>query len=355
MERFIGVTSSTRSARLADEKIVLTFDYELFLGHHSGTVDNCLIRPTREILQRLQAHSASALFFVDATYLHRIETEDPASYAKVAEQIEAMVDAGCEVGLHLHTHWLDAVRTGTDTWCLDDISRYRLHTLGSQDLTQVFGQSLASLRRAVARANVRCAINTFRAGGWCLQPFALLRPLFLDNGLLYEYSVTAGLYKDTLPGHFYDYRLAPKDLCAWRFTQDPCIPESDGAFIEVPVSAFKASRTSLIANHFCIRGQALFGDGRGVSKGRLRELADKLLATESTRQLTLEMSSLPLLQESLLRTSGRALRVFASHPKMFSTVSLDNLDWLLQRYTTVKSSQVAGLLDGSNPAQPAAR
>jgi hypothetical protein len=330
---------------LADEKIILTFDYELFLGHHSGSVDNCMIRPTREILKRLRAHGATALFFVDATYLCRIESSDPQSFARVAGQIGEMLDAGCEVGLHLHPHWLDALQGADGTWCLDDISRYRLHTLNPKALAEVFGESLACLRRVVAGAS----ISTFRAGGWCLQPFGPLLPLFREHGMAYDFSVTPGLYKDALPGHFYDYRPAPGSLPAWRFNDDPCIAEATGEFIEVPVSAYKAPRTSLIANNLRIRSQTLFGDGRGVSKGRVRELLAKIWATESTRQLTLDMSSRPLLQQSLRLTSGNPLRVFASHPKMFSEISLNNLDWLLQRYTTVRSVQIAQLLNVNGP------
>ena len=34
-------------------KILLTFDVELFLGHNSGTIENCIIRPTELIIKEL--------------------------------------------------------------------------------------------------------------------------------------------------------------------------------------------------------------------------------------------------------------------------------------------------------------
>jgi hypothetical protein len=327
--------------RLPDEKIVLTFDYELFLGRNSGSVDCCLIRPTREILQRIKAQSATALFFVDATYLRLIETNDRQAYVKVAGQIEEMIEAGCEVGLHLHPHWLDAVKRQGGSWSLDNIDRYRLHTLGAEELQRVFCESLASLKRAAGGYT----INTFRAGGWCLQPFAPLRNLFNNNGIVYDFSVTPGLYKNSLPGHFYDYRSAPKNRTTWRFSEDSCMPDQNGEFLEVPVTAYKAPRASLVVNNFRIRGQSIFGDGQGVSKGRLRERFGKLVAAESTRQLTLDLTSRQLLLQSLRRTGGRSLRVFASHPKIFSAVSLENLDWLLQSYSTVGSAQIMAYLN----------
>lgn len=325
---------------MPDEKIVLTFDYELFLGRSSGSVENCLIAPTKEILRRIREHSATALFFVDATYLRLIEASDKQAYSKVAGQIEEMVGSGCEVGLHLHPHWLDATRSEGGAWSLEDVARYRLHTLDAVELRKVFSGSLESLWRAVGRADSACRIDTFRAGGWCLQPFSALGGLFKDFGIEYDFSVTAGLYKNSLPGHFYDYRNAPQDRAVWRFTDDPCVPRSDGMFIEVPVTAFKASLASLIVNNRRIRGQKIFGDGQGVSRGRLRELAGKLFATKSLRQLTLDMCSRELLETSLRCTSGPSLRVFASHPKIFSPVSLENLDFLLQRYATVRTGKI---------------
>lgn len=325
---------------MSDEKIVLTFDYELFLGKNSGSVDNCLIAPTREILRLIRQHAATALFFVDATYLRKVETSDKQAYATVAGQIAEMIEAGCEVGLHLHPHWLDATKSEGESWSLENDSRYRLHALNAMALRQVFGESLESLGRAVGRANSSYKITTFRAGGWCLQPFSNLGNLFQEFGIEYDFSVTPGLYKNSLPGHFYDYRNAPKDRAAWRFTDDPCVPRSEGMFVEVPVTAFKASLTSLIVNNRRIRGQKIFGDGQGVSRGRLRELAGKLFATESLRQLTLDMCSRELLETSLRRTNGRSLRVFASHPKIFSEVSLENLDFLLQHYATVRTGKI---------------
>lgn len=327
---------------MSDKRIVLTFDYELFLGRNSGSIENCLIAPTREILKLIRQHAATALFFVDATYLRKIEASDKQSYARVAGQIEEMIGSGCEVGFHLHPHWLDAVSVGGDSWSLENISRYRLHALGAAELRQVFSESLASLARAVGRADSSCRINTFRAGGWCLQPFSNLRTSFEEFGIEYDFSVTSGLYKNSLPGHFYDYRVAPKDRAAWRFTDDPCVPLGDGKFVEVPVTAFKATLASLVANNLRIRGQQIFGDGQGlgVGGGRLRELVGKALAAEKIRQLTLDMCSHELLKKSLSSTRDRAIRVFASHPKIFSHTSLSNLSWLLERSQTLKSADV---------------
>lgn len=325
---------------MANPRIMLTFDYELFLGGRSGTAEKCIITPTREILKRIRAHGATALFFVDATYLALLESSDAQTYASITSQIEEMVGAGCEVGFHLHPHWLDAEKVDAGAWSLENTHKYRLHALEEDELRRVFRESFASLNRAVGRASSSYRINTFRAGGWCLQPFAALRNSFEELGIEYDFSVTPGFYKNNLPAHFYDYRHAPKDREVWRFTDDPCVPQNDGSFIEVPVTAFRATLSSLVLNKLRLRGQCIFGDGFGVGGARLSDLAGKMLTGDGLRQLTLDMCSRELLESSLRKTEGCALRVFASHPKIMSHSSIDNLELLLQRFKTVRTNEL---------------
>ena len=54
-------------------QLLLTFDYELFLGGKSGTVNNCLIKPTDLILKLLKKNNLSSIFFVDTIYLYRLK------------------------------------------------------------------------------------------------------------------------------------------------------------------------------------------------------------------------------------------------------------------------------------------
>jgi len=50
-------------------QILLTFDLELFLGNKIGTVENCIYKPTLEILNILKKYQIPGIFFVDAGYL----------------------------------------------------------------------------------------------------------------------------------------------------------------------------------------------------------------------------------------------------------------------------------------------
>ena len=54
------------------KEVLLTFDYELFLGSNSGTVENCLIKPTNKIIPILEKYNLKSIFFIDLTYLCRL-------------------------------------------------------------------------------------------------------------------------------------------------------------------------------------------------------------------------------------------------------------------------------------------
>lgn len=49
--------------------VVITFDYELFLGVDSGTAEKCIIKPVNYILEEFEKYNGKGIFFVDATYL----------------------------------------------------------------------------------------------------------------------------------------------------------------------------------------------------------------------------------------------------------------------------------------------
>ena len=56
--------------------ILFTFDYELFLGANSGTVEKCLLEPTNLLINLFDKFSIkNAIFFVDTSYLIRLEQE----------------------------------------------------------------------------------------------------------------------------------------------------------------------------------------------------------------------------------------------------------------------------------------
>ena len=54
-------------------QIHLTFDYELFFGSSSGSVDNCIIKPTQRLIDIAKIHDITLVFYVDAGYLFQLK------------------------------------------------------------------------------------------------------------------------------------------------------------------------------------------------------------------------------------------------------------------------------------------
>ncbi len=118
------------------KNVLLTFDYELFQGKRSGSVENCMLLPTEKILSLLKKHKATAIFFIDMLYLCRLkELEGKSAKAKrdfelIEQQIIEIAKNGHYVFNHLHPHWLDAVYDKEkNDWTLTNDSKYSFQSL----------------------------------------------------------------------------------------------------------------------------------------------------------------------------------------------------------------------------------
>ena len=56
-------------------RTLLTFDYEVFFGPRTGSVERCLLEPTDALVRLADRHGAPMTFFVDAGYLLALRRE----------------------------------------------------------------------------------------------------------------------------------------------------------------------------------------------------------------------------------------------------------------------------------------
>lgn len=79
---------------------------------------------------------------------------------------------------------------------------------------------LTKLAREVDPDYTICA---FRAGGWTIQPFCILKDCFKENGIVIDSSVMHGICQDNKYSKF-DFRYAPnKEI--YRFLDDVCVED----------------------------------------------------------------------------------------------------------------------------------
>ncbi|MFN5422929.1 MAG: hypothetical protein ACK5AO_06665 [bacterium] len=215
--------------------IHISLDYELFLKDPGGDIVKSLIEPTRRLNLILEKHGLKAIYFVDAGYMSALNRQksDFASlksdYEKLVSQLVGLNTYGHEIGLHIHPHWEDTFFDG-EKWMVD-LKRYKLADFDPNSAYEIFKQYHAILQSHTAHK-----IVSYRAGGWCLEPFSSIRSAMRECGISIDSTVYLGGMKQTAT-HSYDFTGYPrKDI--WRFEKHPSIEEKDGFFTEIPSTSY---------------------------------------------------------------------------------------------------------------------
>jgi hypothetical protein len=251
------------------KNIFITFDYELFFGKESGTAENCLIKPTEFLLKVAKAHKVKFVFFIDSGYLIKLKTyKNKFNYVKkeydlVFAQIELLSNLGHDIQLHIHPHWEDSYFDG-HKWIMNT-KRFRLHSFEENEIKKIVYEYKKVLTDIIGEK-----VFAYRAGGWCIQPFKVLKNALKENNIWLDSTVFYGGYNisDT---HYFDFRNAPStDI--WKFENDVLKEEPEGFFTEIPISSIKLS--SLFFWKFAFTKKLMkgdmkiFGDGKPVGASK---------------------------------------------------------------------------------------
>ena len=314
--------------------IVLSLDYELFFGSHTGTVERTLLQPSQAIFELAGRHGIPLAFFVDAGFLLRLRKEGHRSpalmhdYDRVMRQLEQLVAAGHEIHLHVHPHWEDSCWNG-HSWVIDT-RRYRLHDFGVAEMREV-ATSYADALRAITGGE---GVFAYRAGGWVIQPFSRIREAIRAAGIRIDSTVFAGGRSDEASRGF-DFSAAPV-ASHWFFDDDPLVARPDGEFLEVPIASLSVSPDfywrMAMATRLGSQRHRPIGDGSVMPLSRADLLAKLTRRTVST--VSMDGYKAGLLPEACRRyeRAGMADLVVIGHPKMASSYSLQQLErFVLER------------------------
>lgn len=213
-------------------QIHVSFDYELFFGRASGTAEKCILEPSQRLMDIATKHKVPFIFFVDAGYLHRLThyAHVPvckADYERIATQLRRLVAGGHEIALHIHPHWEDSV-VEDGQWRIDT-TRYKLADFREEEVLSIISKYHQAIKDITGKPCL-----SYRAGGWCIQPFGPIKKALLQNGIHTDSTVYYHGYHASA-AHAYDFRNAP-DLAEWPFEDDPCVVQKTGSFREIPVT-----------------------------------------------------------------------------------------------------------------------
>lgn len=322
-----------------NKRILITFDYELFLGVKSGDPEHCLTNPTDQLLDILDSCKIKpAIFFIDTTYLiylRKLVNQYPkakSDYANISTQLKEILNRGHILFPHLHPHWVDAeYQPALNEWVLTNYRYYRFHNLPNPQRDDLFSNSIQILKGIQNDSGVYYPINGYRAGGWSLTPFSDFRPFFEKFGILYDFSVISRSIDHTT-AQDYDYRSIYGEN--WYLFND-CVTRmaDEGEFCEHPISTIKFTATQIIIDKFWRKifwklGYRSLGNGIGV--------APKFTDIEEENDCSIYNS---LSIENLLPSTFNLYKNyikrhdyihFLSHPKMVSKVNLYYFKRLLQ-------------------------
>lgn len=313
------------------KNVLLTFDYELFLGKRSGTVENCLIRPTDELMRILNRHQCKGIFFVDTVYLMRLQevaARHPSAMhdlKKITQQLVVMMRTGHFVYPHIHPHWLDAsYDRESNQWTLDSLEKYRFHRLKEEERAFVFDGSVALLKEIAREAGIDYHPLAYRAGGWCLQPFSDFRPFFLKYGVQADFSVLPG-YRNNWELMQFDFTGVPGQP-VYRFDHDVQVHDPSGPFTEYAISCIRITAWTRFLNRFLLKylwktGNRSAGDGMSAYTPE----------AQKNRRNDEEMISIELMTSANVSAYRKFAKEknymhFISHPKMLSRHNLRVFD-----------------------------
>lgn len=328
--------------------LLLTFDYELFQGKKSGTVMNCLLKPTAKILEILKAHNATAVFFIDMMYLCRLKeaarehVKAKTDFDLIEQQIVQMAENGHYVFNHIHPHWLDATyNSDKNNWELTNTSKYSFVSLNETERTYVFDSTMNLLTETLQKAVRNKQADGFRAGGLYIQPFSIFKTHFQKHKIQFDFSVLIGA-KGALEdnANAFDFSKAKRNM--YRFSEEVEIENRNGAYTEYALRFAEITFFPRILNSFFYRltnnsaARQKFGDGSSTH--------NQIIVPNAGKFSAMETFSIEMLNEVKFFIYLKELRQnnylhIISHPKLVSENSLQLFNKLLQKISIADKTE----------------
>ena len=298
-------------------KILLTFDVELFFGKKSGSIDNCIIKPTELILKQLENKSVKGTFFIDSSFLLFLKSNSlSADLKKMSYLINKIESANHEVGLHIHPHWVDAI--------ISVDSNYKFLSYDNYSIFTFSGSYYEHCMEAhdILSGYLSSSITSFRAGGYCSQPFSEISKVFKNTDIYIDSSVVPNFKSSAKPFNF-DYKNVT-NVAPYKFVDDNTKPDDSGLNIELPVTSIELSGINRIYEKLKRLGRTERRYGEGVGLRFDTNISNRFKSVRKV--LTLDDSSYQEINNAIKKLDYANV---VSHPKNFTPSSLKILDKIL--------------------------
>lgn len=223
-----------------------TFDYEIFFGKNFYDINTILINPTKNLVDVFNKNNIKITFYVDVLYLIRcIESNLKQFYNPCEKQIKTLIAQGHDIQLHLHPHWINAIyNSESEQWEYDwncmtfldlDKSPQKKHTVSA-----ILKKSIEYLENLIILIKPDYKVNSYRGGGWSLEPKNIIIKELLENNIIADTSQFCGGYHKSCI-YSYDYRNVPKNK-NWYFDENEYInfnKSKNKMIFEIPIGSLK--------------------------------------------------------------------------------------------------------------------
>lgn len=315
-------------------KIFLTYDYELFFGESTGTVEECMLKRTDELFSISREYDIHYTFFVDVGYLIQAEKYSELSneLQSVKNQVKAMIEYGHDVQLHIHPHW-EKSTFANGKWNIVTEGAYKLSDFPSHERSRIIHSYKAYLDELIGRET-----KVFRAGGWCIQPFSDLMDDFKSVGIIADSTVVPGDFRFT---EAYDVNFtSTPNKSKYHFEDDVCTEVENGSFIEYPITSMRYSPLFFWKLYAWGRinpeDHKMLGDGLFLSQGGRKK---KSLTSFTYNHVSTDGFFASKLNAGLERAmnAGYNEMVTIGHPKSNTRFSLSKLKQFIEAQHTKHS------------------
>lgn len=314
-------------------KIYLTLDYELFLMNPSENIEYSLIDPTNKFNDILKKYNVNATYYVDAGYLFALNKQKKtfpklnSDFNKIVSQIKNLELSGNEIGLHVHPHWEDSYYNG-HKWIMNH-SRYKLADFTKEEATSILVKYYILLQSIL-----KYKILSYRAGGWCIEPFSNIRDALIDCEIFIDSSVFVGGFCCNKT-HKYDFSKYPNKE-TWKFNSDPHLEDSNGLFTELPFTSYQLSPiiywkilvNKLFLKFFNVLYNNKSGDAINPS---FKDILEKLFF-KSFHAVSIDSFKSSYLKNIYFKQKKEKTSNFniIGHPKCFSNKTYLHVDYLIK-------------------------
>nr|WP_164969312.1 hypothetical protein [Halarcobacter anaerophilus] len=291
----------------------------------------------------MNKYGIKASFFVDSGYLIKLDEYRKKynileeNYQNIVTQIKNLSNNGHDIQLHIHPHWEDSYFNG-EKWIINT-KRYRLQEFNDNEIDNIVFKYKKILTDITGNK-----IFTYRAGGWCIQPFLNIGKALKKHNIWLDCTVFNN-GKNNSNTHYFDFSNMPKkDI--WKFDENPLKEDKTGYFTEIPISSYKVSPLFFwkLAFYKKFGGSfhKSFGDGNAVGGSKLDKLRMLIKRTDSV--VSLDGYKISYLQSALFdfkKNIDNKNFVIIGHPKAMTEYSLKKLEEFIKKnkdsnFTTFK-------------------